>query len=117
VKKHLTLNYISSKKKVSLRSQLEKVWDQIGQIPPKLEELSPDVPAAGVDLWNFFWDLKTGETITWNEILSYSQYIGIEFELWQISVFFAMNAEHNKYIQEVEFPENKTPKNKPGVKR
>jgi hypothetical protein len=104
VRKHLTLTYVPSSKKVSLKSQLEKVWEQTGVLPKRLEELLADIPSAGRDLWTFFWEIKTAEELTWTEVLSYSTYTGVEFELWEVQLFFAMNAEYNKYVHSVEMP-------------
>lgn len=117
MRKHLTLNYVSGKKKASLRVQLEKVWEQTGIMPKRLEELLPDIPAEGTDIWMTFWDIKTGEDLTWTEVVSYMQYMGIELDYWKVQTLFSMNLVYNKYIQEVEMPkkeEGKKPQQKKG---
>lgn len=116
MRKHLTLNYVSGKKKVSLKAQLEKVWEQTGVLPSRLEELLPDIPQAGSSLWGMFWDIKTGEEISWIDVISYMQYIGIELEYWEIQTIFAMNGAYNKYIQDVEMPKKEEGKKPPQKK-
>ena len=89
------------------------MWEQTGSKPDALINLSPDIPEAGFDLWNIFWDLKTGENITWSEVESYSKFYGISFDSWEISTLMTMNAEYNKFVQdeEVNKPRKEAEKN------
>lgn len=102
VQKHLTLNYIPQNKKVSLKSQLNNVWEQTGQKPDKLEELEPDIPHAGKDLWSFFWEVKTGEELSWADIYSYCTFHGFILEPFEAGMLIAMNGTYNSYVKDVD---------------
>lgn len=99
---HLTLTFIPSKKKTSLLKELEQVWEQTGVKPAKLEELQADIPQSGKDLWDFFWEVKQQETLSWQEIMAFCGYYGLDLSPPEIQIIFAMNSAYNKYINNVE---------------
>jgi hypothetical protein len=103
VDKYLRLNYIPNDTKVSKRSVLNQVWEQTGQKPEELENLEPTIPSAGRDIWFIFWEIKTGEEISWADIDAYCRFNDIELDMYTISVILAMNSTYNSYISKVEF--------------
>jgi hypothetical protein len=106
VRKHLELTYIPNNGKSSKVAHLKQVWKVDGEKPEELVALEPDIPPAGQDIWEIFWELKTGEHITWSECLAYSYLYNIRLQPDVIQILIAMNATYNKFIYDKEKPKN-----------
>lgn len=100
--KHLTLNYIPSHKNISLLRELEQVWKQTDIKPEKLEELEPEIPYAGRDLWKIFWELKNKEVITWSDIRDYCYFMGMSLGAEEAKIIIGMDSAYNKYVSDTE---------------
>lgn len=53
------------------------MWKVTGKQPPRLAE-APQCPEELIYIWDWYRDIFTGQTMTFNEIQSWSQLMGYE---------------------------------------
>lgn len=61
------------------RDHLVQVYENTGVIPKELE--SPDIPETYEDALELYWQLRSGESLTYNEVLAYVELTGVIISL------------------------------------
>lgn len=82
----------------SLRDHLNQVQKSTGHRDPRLD--SVQVPIGGERLWNHFWRLYKGSSVSYVEIEAYCRMTGAEFDPWEVEVLMSMEAAAGTVITE-----------------
>ena len=67
---------------VSRRQHLEQVFESTGKIPKDLEE--PEIPERFDRVWDLFWEMRNGESITYQELDAYQRLTGESVSPWEV---------------------------------
>jgi hypothetical protein len=101
-----------------LRDQLNSVWRQTGVKPAELEDIK-DLPESCLQVWKWFIDLNNSRSsngfgvnpISYSDIKSYFDLIGIELEEWELYLIKRLDQESmSSYAKEAELERKKSSK-------
>lgn len=67
---------------VTKREHLELIWESTGQFPRALEE--PSIPERFDKVWDVYWEIRNGESITYQELRSYIELSGDVLTPWEV---------------------------------